>query len=132
MKSVNLPAYLNLETRGDGGKTYYAGLELHRPAISVLGYSEKEVKAKLTKDIEEKLTLAVNTERNYQRYIIGTASGCVFIVSYRHNHWVYDICGPGKDYGSSCIGLKDYKGAIEDAINHARADFGGIVYEHSF
>ena len=132
MKTLNLPAYLEKEYRGNGNYAFYAGLEHERPAHTVLAYSEKEAKSKLLADVKEKLTLATNTEKNYQRYIIGTASGCVFIVSFRHNHWIYDICGPGKDYGSSCIGLKDYKGTIEDATAHARADFGGIIYEHSF
>lgn len=131
MKSIALPAYMDID-RTPSGTTYYAGLIQRRPSISVLGYSEKEVKAKLIKDIEEKLTIAVDTERNYHRYIIGTGSGCVFIVAFKYGSWCYDICGPGREYASSYISNKNYIETVEAATKHARDDFGGIVFEHSF
>ena len=46
MKAINLPAYMYKE-ENNGNTKYYAGLERHRPAISVLAYSEKEVREKL-------------------------------------------------------------------------------------
>lgn len=131
MKSINLPAYLERETTREG-TTYYAGLVHERPAISVLAYSEKDARAKLVKDIEEKLTTAVEHDRYSMRYIIGTGSGDVLIVSYRGGKWSYDICGSGRPFGSVCITQADYRGTIEQAVDHANQSYGGVVYEHSF
>lgn len=50
MKAINLPAYMYKE-ENNGNTKYYAGLERHRPAISVLAYSEKEVREKLVADV---------------------------------------------------------------------------------
>ena len=68
MKTLNLPAYLEKEYRGNGNYAFYAGLEHERPAHTVLAYSEKEAKSKLLADVKEKLTLATNTEREFHAW----------------------------------------------------------------
>lgn len=131
MKTIRLKAYCDKDM-GQGGITYYAGLQDYRPARSVLAYSEKEAKRKLEKDIDQAIHLACEVERNWQRYVIGTASGCVFIVSWRMGGWEYVIAGPGYKTGVLCISQDGYEQTVERAKKHAQEQFGGIIYEHTF
>lgn len=77
--------------------------------------------------------LARIAEYRPTRYAIGTASGDVFIVSRSlTGQMEYAICGPGRNYGSSCLmSTTDAKTAIEAAQKHA-SGFGGIVWEQSY
>lgn len=130
MKTISLKVYCDKDT-GHGGTTYYAGLQDYRPARTVLAYSEKEAKRKLEKDLDQAIHLACEVERNWQRYIIGTASGCVFVVSWRMGGWEYVIAGPGYKTGALIITQEGYDQTVEQAKKHAQDQFGGIVYEHT-
>jgi len=130
MKTISLRAYCEEEARREGS-IYYAGLQDYRPARTVLAYSKKEARKKLERDVDHAIHLACETERNWQRYIIGTASGCVFIVSWRVGGWEYVIAGPGYKTGVLCITQAGYEQTVEQAKKHAHDQFGGIVYEHT-
>ena len=130
MKTISLKAFCHKDT-GHGGTTYYAGLQDYRPARTVLAYSEKEAKRKLEKDVDQAIHLACEVERNWQRYIIGTASGCVFVVAWRMGGWEYVIAGPGHKTGALCFSQDGYEQTLERARKHAQDQFGGIVYEHT-
>ncbi len=131
MKAINLPAYMYKE-ENNGNTKYYAGLERHRPAISVLAYSEKEVREKLVADVNEHLSIATEIVKNDDRYIIGTGSGDVFVISFNRRCWEYSICGIGRKYGSATVSNWSFLEAKEAAIRHAKDCFGGVVWEHSF
>ena len=126
-KTINVPLKANIMT-DISGFSYMDDIE----GISCHGRSDhdavKTLKARAIAAVAE----ALECSRQYRRHIIGTMNHTVFVVSFRHGSWQYDIAGPDRSHSSSCMfAPKDsFESVVEYARKHA-ADYDGILWEHS-
>ena len=96
---------------------------------SLYAPSVNNAKNKLRPLLMQEMNDALTEHRNYQRRVIATKNGEVFVVYFRHGHWGYDIAREGQTGCSSSWGSETFDETVKRAVSHANQAFGGVLWQ---